>query len=492
MKGPVWAPQPGPSLLAVSCPVDEILFGGSRGSSKTDTLIGRHLTGVQNYGRNWAGLIVRRRYKDFNDMRRRWDELISQGLPAERVGGENQSNYIRFDGGSIVSMMAFQRLEQLDDIQGHGYAEVSIDECTNFPWFVKLMDKLKAVNRSPHGIPTHLFCTGNPGGPGHAQVKNYFRLGSVDSGGLPPGTVFRDEVGISRVFIQGFLRDNQILVRNDPKYVSRLMSIQDPALRKAWLDGDWDVYIGQAFSITPRHIIAPIPVPAHVPIYMTFDWGSGAPFSLMWWWVDHEDRLYGFAEWYGWNGVENEGLRLPDSEIADGIKEREHKLGIANRHIIRLAGPDCWNKKADYKGGGQGPSTAEVFRDMGILLRPGDPKRELKLRAFRERIVLPSDPKIRPKLVVYDTCKQFLRTIPSLSYDDENPEYLDEEQELHVFDSACHVVMARAHGLSEERVAAVIEAKAKEEKRAQLPTEHRHVWEELDRILEAQEEENER
>jgi hypothetical protein len=99
MKGPVWAPQPGPSLLAVSCPVDEILFGGSRGSSKTDTLIGRHLTGVQNYGRNWAGLIVRRRYKDFNDMRRRWDELISQGLPAERVGGENQSNYIRVNDG---------------------------------------------------------------------------------------------------------------------------------------------------------------------------------------------------------------------------------------------------------------------------------------------------------------------------------------------------------------------------------------------------------
>lgn len=489
MAGPYWAPQVGPQLLACVCPADEILYGGVRGAGKSDCIIGRHIGGVQLYGRNWNGLIVRRRYKDLNELRRRWDELISQGLPAERVGGENQSNYIRFENGAVVAMMAFQRLEQFDDIQGHQYCLISPDEATNFPWFVKMMDKLKAVNRSPHGIPTHIFCTGNPGGPGHLQVKRYFRLGKD---GLTPGTVFQDEGGMSRVFIQGFLRDNQVLVQNDPKYAARLMSIQDPALRKAWVDGDWDVYLGQAFNITSRHIISPVPVPPYVAIYMTFDWGFGKPFSIMWWWLDSEDRLYGFAEWYGWNGIEDEGMRIEDSAIAEGIKEREHKLGIADRPIIRLAGPDCWNKKPDYKGGGQGPSTAEVFRDKGIVMRPGDPKRELKLRAFRERIALPADPKDRPKLVIYDTCKHFLRTIPFLSYDDENPEYLDEDQELHVFDSACHVVMARAHGLSEERVAAVIETKAKEEKRAQLPTEQRHVWEEVDRILEAQEEENER
>jgi hypothetical protein len=483
-----WAPQPGPQLFACTCPADEVLFGGSRGGGKSDTLIGRHLLGVQKHERRWNGLIVRRRYKDFNEMRRRWDEIISQGLPAERVGGENQSNYIRFQNGAAVSMMAFQRLEQLDDIQGHQYPEVSVDECTNFPWFVKLMDKLRAVNRSPHGVPTRILCTGNPGGPGHVQVKSYFKLGRD---GLVPMTVWTDATGTSRVFIQSKLDDNRVLVENDPKYAARLRSIQDPILRRAWLDGDWDVYIGQAFNISARHVVKPMPIPAHVPVYMTFDWGFGKPFSLMWWWVDHEDRLYGFAEWYGWNGVEDEGLRLEDSAIAEGIIEREVKMGIWGRPVVRFAGPDCWNKKPDYRGGGQGPSTAEVFREKGLVLRPGDPSREQKLRAFRERIALPPDERRLPMLVVYDTCKHFLRTIPSLVYDDEHPEYLDEEQELHVFDSACHVVMARAKGVAVEVIATTVEREERAAARAKLPREQQSAWSEIDRILERQREEEE-
>jgi hypothetical protein len=232
--------------------------------------------------------------------------------------------------------------------------------------------------------------------------------------------------------------------------------------------------------------------PPYVAIYMTFDWGFGKPFSVGWWWVDHEDRIYRFSEWYGWNGVPDEGLRMEDSLIAEGIREREHKMGIGDRPIIRLAGPDCWNKKADYRGGGQGPSTAEVFRGKQVVLRPGDPSRVLKIRAMRERLVVPADPKKPPQLVVSSKCRHFLRTVPSLSMDDDNPEDIDTEQEDHVFDEACHIVMARAYGIKAEEIEKKIETKAKEEKRAQLPTEQRHVWEELDRILEAQEEENER
>jgi len=136
------SPQPGPQLLAASCPADELLFGGKRGGGKCDALIGRHLRGSERWDRRWNGLVVRRKYKDFNELRRRWDELIAQGHPAERVGGENKTNYIRFGNGAHVAMMAFQRLEMVEDIPGHQYPEISIDKCTNFPWFAKLIDKL--------------------------------------------------------------------------------------------------------------------------------------------------------------------------------------------------------------------------------------------------------------------------------------------------------------------------------------------------------------
>jgi hypothetical protein len=481
-----WSPQPGPQVLASTCPADEILFGGSRGGGKSDATIGRHLLGAQKWGRKWNGLIVRRKYKDLNELRHRWDEIIASGLPAERVGGEQQTNYIRFTNGAQVSLMAFQRIEQADDIQGHQYPEISLDECTNFPWFNKLIDKVSGANRSPHGIPTHIFCTGNPGGPGHLQVKEYFKLGT------PTGkncNVWKSELdsgkSISRVYIQSFLKDNQILCKNDPKYAARLMSIKDPILRKAWLDGDWDVYIGQAFNITPRHIVPAAPPPPHVAIYMTFDWGFSAPFSVGWWWVDPStDRICRFNEWYGWNGVPNEGLRIVDSAIADGIIEREHKMGITGRSIIRIAGPDCWNKKADYRGGGQGPPTAEIFRDQGLVMRPGDPSRHLKIRAFRERLLLPDDPGEQPKMVIGANCTQFLRTIPALAMGNDDPEYIDEDQEEHVFDEACHIVMARAKSSPYEISFRESDLAAKKEQRKTIPKSHATVWGELDKIRE--------
>ena len=55
--------------------------------------------------------------------------------------------------------------------------------------------------------------------------------------------------------------------------------------------------------------------------------------------------------------------------MALGILEREKKLGIDKRKIHRLCDPTCFNKKPDYRGGGQGPSTAEEFRKVGIELR---------------------------------------------------------------------------------------------------------------------------
>lgn len=443
-----WAPQPGPQLEAATCPADFPFFGGSRGGGKSDCLLGRQIRGAELYSNHWNGLVIRRQYKDFAELRRRIDELIASGLPAERSGGDHQTNVVKFKNGARFLMTAIQRLEKVGDFVGHQYTEIAVDECTTIPFFNKMVDKLKGSNRSPHGVPCHMFGTGNPGGPGHLQVKDYFKLGTDYA--IPPKTILREmlegpggqQFEETRIFIPSFLRDNQILCKNDPKYVARLLSIKDPLLKKAWIDGDWDVFIGQAFGFSREtHVIKPMPIPSGAPLYMTFDWGFGKPFSIGWWWVDADGRVYRFSEWYGWNGEEDEGLRLEDSRIAEGIKEREQNLGINDRSIIRLCDPTCFNKKPDYKGGGQGPSTAEVFAGHQIYLTPGDPSRELKIRQFRERLAVTEGE--MPMLMVYNTCKHFIRTIPSLAMDELRPEDIDTDQEDHVYDEACHICMAR-------------------------------------------------
>lgn len=432
-----WQPQPGPQTEAATCPVDLIFFGGTRGGGKSDCLLGRQIWGAQQYKSHWNGLIIRRKFKDFAELRRRIDELISEGMPAERTGGDQQTNYIRFFDKGLITMTAVMHLEMVDSFHGQQFTEISIDESHNFPFLYQMIDKLKGSLRSPYGVPCHMFCTGNPGGPGSSIIKSMF----IEA--APSGVVTYDENGESKVFIFSRLEDNQILCENDPKYVNRLRSIKNPALRKAWLEGDWDVFIGQAFDSFNReyHVISPLPIPKNAPLYSTFDWGFGKPFSWGWWWVDADERIYRFSEWYGCGDIPDTGLRLTDPQIAQGIIEREKKLGIWGREITRLSGPDCFSKKPDYKGGGQGPSTAEVFANHGLYLTAGDPDRKQKIRQFRERLRILED--APPMLLVYDNCKAFIRIIPALCVDEENPEDIDDQQEDHIYDEAALIAMAR-------------------------------------------------
>lgn len=453
-----WAPQEGPQTLAAICPCDYIFYGGTRGGGKSDTAIGRQIYGALKYGIAWNSLIIRRKYKDLAEIIRRINELIQMGLPADRVGGDKETNYIKFTNGARMTLTAIQMLDQVNDWQGHQFTEIAIDEAPTFPFIAQLIDRLKGSMRSPHGVPCHMFLTGNPGGSGASVIKLMY----IDR--APANTIVRNvEDSTSSIFIKSTIYDNKILVEKDPKYVNRLMSISDPLLRAAWLEGRWDVFVGQAFDLTERHQIDPIwPIPQYAPIYMTFDWGFGAPFSIGWWWVDADGRGYRFAEWYGWNEVTpNVGLRLTDPEIAEGILERERKLGIIGRKIVRVSGPDCFSRKPNYLGGGQGPSTAEELQKYGerpeiaerygkvdLTLIPGDADRKKKIRQFRKYLSIPKDSEGEPTgempmIMVYKTCRHFIRIIPQLTLDDTDLEDLEDHQEDHPYDEACHFCMTR-------------------------------------------------
>jgi hypothetical protein len=444
MASTLWSAQEGPQTAAISCPSDIQFYGGARGGGKTDLVIGRQIRGAENYGSHWNGLIIRRKFRDFAEMRLRWDALIASGLPAERIGGDQQTNHIRFANGAKATLTAIARLSEADTFQGQQFTQTDIDEAPAFAFLPGLIEKLKGCMRSPYGVPCNMGLTGNPGGPGSAAVKMLF----MDE--KKPYKIYDDGSGMTTVFIPSKLTDNKILCDNDPLYVKRLMSIKDPVLRRAWLEGDWDAFVGQAIPFShARHVIKPIPVPREAPLYMTFDWGYGRPFSVGWWWVDQIGKLYRFAEWYGCSGIPDDGLRYPDSRIKAGIIEKEKKLGIWGRQIQRMAGHDCWNSKPDYKGGGQGPATAEVFSNSPdpLYLNKADSKRELKLRMLREYMLLPEDGS-RPMMQIYETCVDFIRTIPSLTMDEDRPEDVDTDQEDHAYDEACQIVMARPISLT--------------------------------------------
>jgi hypothetical protein len=202
-------------------------------------------------------------------------------------------------------------------------------------------------------IPLVVFSTTNPYGVGHNWVKQRF----IDP--APPGQIIkmtkevfnprtqqREEVTKTQVRLFGSYKENSYL---SPEYVLELESITDINKRRAWLWGDWDITSGGMFDdvwSSSHNIIDPFNIPPDWNIFRSFDWGSSAPFSVGWWAESNGDDvllpngqwkstvrgdLFRVAEWYGWNGVPNTGLRMLATQISKGIVERELKMGWYGR-----------------------------------------------------------------------------------------------------------------------------------------------------------------
>jgi len=441
-----YIPHPKQAIFHES-PANEGLYGGAAGPGKSHAL--------RMEGLRWALLIpglqvylFRRTYPELED-----NHIIPiLNTWAKEFGKyREQKKRYHFHNGSIMHFCHCQYEKDVFNFQGAEIHLLLIDELTSFTEFQYdyLRGRVRCALEIPeefrHKIPG-IACGTNPGGVGHEFVKRRW----VDP---DPGKTMKlwrapnREGGMVRQYIPGLLEDNPTLTMNDPHYIHRLDALPEP-FRTAYKNGDWDIFMGQAFRFSyDHHVCPPLPVPKSAPIYMTYDWGFGAPFSIQWWWVDGDGRLYLFHEWYGWNKTPNQGLRLADSRVARGIVEMEKKMGIWQRGHIRLAGHDCFMKKPDTKGGGQGPSTAEEFAPFGVHLTVGDSTRHLKIRQFHQRLDIPDDGS-KPMVQIYDTCQDgFIRTIPLLQADGKNIEDVDSNMECHSYDSACHVFMARPIGM---------------------------------------------
>jgi hypothetical protein len=321
-------------------------------------------------------------------------------------------------------VICFRNLDDPAKYASSEFAFILVDELTKNK--IEVFTFLRTRLRWP-GLPDvecQFVGASNPGSVGHGWVKALWMDGVFGKEWIEP----IDYRGMF-AYVPSTAADNKYL---GDDYWAMLSSLPEN-IREAFKDGNWNVFVGQAFPQFNRetHVIRPTKIPENAPMYTTFDWGYGKPFSWGWWWVDTDGRIYRFAEWYGWCDIPNEGLRLSDKDIAIGVLEREKQLGIKRSQITAsLAGHDCWNKKPDYKGGGQGPSTADVFASFGIYMTPGDSSRALKIRQFRERLRVPTDGSM-PMMMISNTCKQFIRTISDLVVDENNIEDVETDGEDH-------------------------------------------------------------
>lgn len=295
-----------------------------------------------------------------------------------------------------------------------------------------MFKKLCAIVRGVNTFPKRVYLTCNPGGKGHQWVKRLF----IDK-------VYKDgERAEDYAFIQSLVTDNTALMKNQPDYIKELEALP-PKLRDAWLYGRWDIFEGQFFeefvnnpnpARRKTHVIAGFDVPKSWRRYRSYDYGYARPFSCAWWAVDHEGRYYRILELYGCTETPNEGVKwTTDEQFAEIARiEREHPW-LKGQDISGVADPAIWG---DGKGG---KSTADVAAQHGIYFAKANNDRIGGWMQVHYRLHF--DHEGYPMMYIFDNCKDFIRTIPLLYYDEHKPEDLDTEGEDHIADEVRYFCM---------------------------------------------------
>lgn len=443
MPSTVWTPQPRQATLMARFE-DEALYGGAAGGGKSDCALAEALRQV--HIPYYRGLILRKTYPQLSELMDRSMEIYKRAFPRAKY---NDSKHVwTFPSGAKIYFGSMQRTADRHNYQGKRYDFIDFDELTQFLW--DEYSYMFSRNR-PNGPGTRVYmrAQANPGGVGHGWVKERFI-----TAGKPMQTIWEpvtirypdgreEKRWKSRIFVPSSVFDNKILLQNDPDYLTRLASMPE-AERNALLYGDWDTFAGQVFTEwrddsehyrdrINTHVIAPFEVPKEWTIVCGMDWGYARPFSIGWWAVDFDKRIYRVREWYGWTGTPNVGAKLEPSEVARHMREIEATdPNLKGRRIQRVGDPAIWGTQS-------GMSIGDLFERERIYWDKGDHARLDGLMQMHNRLAF--DERGIPMLYVFATCGNFIRTVPALVYDEAHVEDVDTAAEDHAYDEARYVCM---------------------------------------------------
>lgn len=452
----VWQALEGSQSLFLSCPYREILFQGSRGGGKTDSILMAYGLKVGiGYGKFWRGVIFRRKYKELDDIVAKSQRWFPQLFPgAQFLRGKGDYKWV-FPTGEELMFRHFSHVDDYWDYHGQEFPFIAWEELTSHPT-IECYETMFSCNRTsyspdkvdhpnpPKELVPQVRSTTNPYGVGHSWVKQYF----IDA--AKQGTPFHDpKKNRTRIHIASTMFENPHL---NKEYIDDIKGLEDESKRQAWLYGSWDIIAGGMFSDVwskEKHLVEPFEIPYTWRVDRSFDWGSARPFCTLWYaesdgsdYVDVDGNyhptkrgdLFVIREDYGWNGSPNEGLRLTNKEIARRIREIEDNDPLFKDINVHPGPADSAIFTVE-----NGSSIADDMAVMGVRWRRADKspgsrvngwqvvRQKLKNAMAKEREAA--------GLFFFNTCTHCQRLIPVTPRDDKKMDDIDTEFEDHLQDA---------------------------------------------------------
>ena len=445
----IWTPTPKQSEF-LSAPQREVLFGGSLGAGKSDCLLMAACSQTGNKAHR--AIIFRRSFPQARDLIARSHELF---VPLGAVYNEQKST-LTFPSGAKIEFGFLDSHEDRLRYLGRQFSFIGFDELTTWPAdsedasgepvngaYLFMLSRLRATQGSDLRLEVRATCTAN--GVGFFWVKNRFAI--QDDGGP---SMRRDPItGYHRRFIPARLSDNPHLRGGEYEQGLRGMPAASGA---ALIEGRWDQVEGAMFEQwrrstidgRPWHVCEPFEIPVDWPLWRGGDDGFANPFSCHWLTQNPESRTFFVID-------ELYGTQMLATEIAERVKDKDFGIVLTDQ-----IGGTYYNNRilkgmldsAAFSNTGQSAITrGDQMNQLGckwtaVEKFPGS--RIARIKNFHQ--LLAPNPKSAgnkpstPGIVFFSTCRNAIRTIPSLQRSDLDSEDIDSEGEAHAFDSVTYAL----------------------------------------------------
>lgn len=393
-------------------------YGGARGGGKSWAMRRKFiLLALRYHGLNL--LLLRRTLPELRE-----NHLIPMQRELYGFAVYNSAERVfRFPNGSRIKLGYCDTLQDVYQYQGQEYAVIGLEEATHFT--EEQMRFLTTCNRTTRkDFSPRMYYTCNPGNVGHAWVKRLF----IDR------LYAENENPNDYLFIPARIYDNKVLLDADPNYIRQLEALPEE-LRRAHLDGDWDVHAGQYFRefSRDRHVIEPFEIPSWWRRFRSMDWGYNDPCCVLWHAVDGENRVYTYRELYV--------RETRAGEVASMVLELSRGESIS----YTVASPDMWQKRGAVlsgAGGFEGETLAELFTSSGLSLTPADNSRVPGWNRVRDFLAVAPDG--RPNWLCFSDCRNLIRQLPALQFDQHNREDAADGDD-HAPEALRYALMSRPH-----------------------------------------------
>lgn len=337
-----------------------IYYGGARGGGKTHAACAVALRLAFRYP--GVNIVIVR--ETVEEIKQYIVPTIEYIFPSEKwkrfyAYRERERKYV-FANGSLIFLRPLANMTHVRKEQGIERNVYVIDEANNIPIeFIKPLDGSLRNSRLPSFKPC-MIMTGNPGGISDSYFYTHFV--DVDYTKWSP-----DELSGKNeyCFIPAKLEDNPSL-NKDTSYRDALSRLPEN-LKRAWLEGRWDVFSGQFFEewVDDIHTVKDFRIPGEWSKWRSIDVGRGThPSVCLWFAQDPESKtVYCYREFIYYGGVSDFARGIVDLSVSETGEREEYAGTFADPNIFA-------SNNIEY-------DLEQYFRHEGVIIERSSNNRKL-------------------------------------------------------------------------------------------------------------------